>query len=704
METPRLIFIATGLTCGLLFAWYKSVKAFPEHGKKFNAKRVIQILGVVPFWYWWIFLIFAAPWHILTGGLVVSDVEREHLSPIVLIAYYAVKFTRKFGSWAVEKVGELRERPLTIAEKLSVGGVVAFATGVALVSIPGGYFGGMGIFFFLVMIYCFNSAARSTGGNEPLKNTDDRAGIFQKLELLAPWGSGRDVQCSIAKRQGVFIGYADFTAFLDEKKKKIKNAKPCSPDIPLMYRGEGHILTIGRPGSGKNATVQTPALLHYKGSALVIDVKGQLCCITARRRMEMGQEVFAINPFDELGIPTATYNPLTHLNPESYSFATDCGLIAEGIIGVKKADFWEMSAVGLVTLLIMWVKLYEEEKNLLRVRQLLFLPKEKTDPADSSAKIHPRREQLEMMLNCDDEIISEGVTRFMTERGEVEDVFSTAQTEFAIFRDKGIARILEGGSSDISFVDLKRKKQTVYLIIPFTHLSHHGKFLRLLVLCALGELMREKTIPEDRVLFMLDEFRQLGKMPTIIEGANIVRDSRITLWPVLQSWPQLTGLYGREEAEMFYSTAGVTQVFATNDTETERYFSARSGLDKARKVNYSDTTNSGSEGKASSSSTENISYVDEPRFSPGFMRQMGNHAQILFGPAEKATAGWRYPYWELKDMFYTDGAPLFDQDFYHMKPEEQAEFERKARAGEWVIRPKILNAPQPSYTFAGMNT
>ncbi len=38
------------------------------------------------------------------------------------------------------------------------------------------------------------------------------------------------------------------------------------------------------------------------------------------------------------------------------------------------------------------------------------------------------------------------------------------------------------------------------MILPPDKLATHGKFLRLMIMAALGELMNERTIPEDRVL------------------------------------------------------------------------------------------------------------------------------------------------------------------------------------------------------------
>ena len=123
------------------------------------------------------------------------------------------------------------------------------------------------------------------------------------------------------------------------------------PVLPLHYNHDRHLVTFGPIGAGKNSTSQTPALLEDDASALVIDVKGQLCAITAKQRIKMGHEVAVLNPFDVLGIPTSAYNPLAHLDPKSLSFASDCDRIAEGLVDQRKHDHWEMSALDVVSLL-----------------------------------------------------------------------------------------------------------------------------------------------------------------------------------------------------------------------------------------------------------------------------------------------------------------------------------------------------------------
>src|SRR6056297_38554 len=75
------------------------------------------------------------------------------------------------------------------------------------------------------------------------------------------------------------------------------NAKP----EPIADAGVGHLMTIAPTGAGRGSSVIIPTLLSYPGPVIVIDPKGENYQVTARRRIEMGQQVYKLDPFDVTG-------------------------------------------------------------------------------------------------------------------------------------------------------------------------------------------------------------------------------------------------------------------------------------------------------------------------------------------------------------------------------------------------------------------
>jgi len=411
----------------------------------------------------------------------------------------------------------------------------------------------------------------------------------------------------------------------------------------------------------------------------VIDVKGQLCAITARRRVQMGHEVAVLNPFDVLGIPTSAYNPLAHLDPESLSFASDCDRIAEGLVDQRKADHWELSALDVVSLLIMYVRLFEPYPSLVRVRELLNLPEESEKDREGEIVKEGRVDFFKRVSRLDPyvspypslvRVLAEGTARYATGSREVQDSIQTAVVQTRFLRDRAIAEVLSG-EKEISFADLKRRKMTIFIIIPPELLHTHGKFLRLLVLSALGELIREPTQPAKRILFMLDEFAQLGSMALIENAASIVRDYKIRLWIILQNLPQLKNLY-KDNWESFLSAAGVVQVFTPNDLQTAKYFSERSG----QELRWRKSISSPGTGITSTNQTE--TWEPLMRFDQLFEMRDEKHYLLCAG-LPCAFMAWRFAYW---DGGYEG---LYDDDPYHMSTEDRAAFVTRARTGQWIV-------------------
>ncbi|HRE22330.1 MAG TPA: type IV secretory system conjugative DNA transfer family protein, partial [Rhabdaerophilum sp.] len=94
---------------------------------------------------------------------------------------------------------------------------------------------------------------------------------------------------------------------------------------PLHFNGDGHLLTYGRAGSGKGATVILPNLATLQGRSLVVtDPKGENERASAwHRKNRLGSKVIFINPWRVDGLPTVRINPLSRLNALSVDRVAD---------------------------------------------------------------------------------------------------------------------------------------------------------------------------------------------------------------------------------------------------------------------------------------------------------------------------------------------------------------------------------------------
>lgn len=103
----------------------------------------------------------------------------------------------------------------------------------------------------------------------------------------------------------------------------------------ISYKGERHLMTVAPTRSGKGTTQIIPNLLTYEGSMLVIDPKGENAIISAKRRKELGQEVYVVDPWgitDIEGVERASFNPLDWLNKWDNDITENSMILADALI------------------------------------------------------------------------------------------------------------------------------------------------------------------------------------------------------------------------------------------------------------------------------------------------------------------------------------------------------------------------------------
>jgi len=344
-----------------------------------------------------------------------------------------------------------------------------------------------------------------------------------------------------------------------------------------------HLLTIGPNDSGKGTRLLVPALLQMTGrSVVVIDPKGELAAITAQWRRTAG-EVVVLNPFGlHVGqypdLTSAGFNPLAFLDPAAPAFYDDAAGLAEALIRVEgdaQRHFPE-SARGLVTAAMMWErKVRGPQASLQQVRMMLT----EREEVREGRVVRGLRRTAEIMCDAAEQFPDAGgwqiaslASRFVHEfNNETSGIQSTVNTQTGWILSEPMASDLNRNGVD--FRALKQKPVTVYVILPAERLREHSVWLRLVITSALRSLYSPRGVP---VLFMLDEFAQLGHLGPIEDALGQARGYGVALWPVLQDWNQLRDLY-KDRAETFAGMSGAVFGFAPNDTSTAEWMSKRAG-------------------------------------------------------------------------------------------------------------------------------
>ncbi|MEM6900454.1 MAG: type IV secretory system conjugative DNA transfer family protein [Pseudomonadota bacterium] len=364
----------------------------------------------------------------------------------------------------------------------------------------------------------------------------------------------------------------------------------------LRYDGPAHLITLAPTRAGKGVGTVIPNLLAVERSVLVIDPKGENARIAGEARRRFGT-VHVLDPFGVSntgtvsGHPSACYNPLDRLTPDSLDLSEDAASLTEALVmdppGQVTEAHWNEEAKAILGGLIMFCVCHEdrERRSLATIREYLTLPPDRL------------KALLELMQDSDaaDGLIARAANRFLGKADrEAASVLSNAQRHTHFLDSPRIARCL--ARSDFAFSDLRHRITSVFLVLPPNRMDAYSRWLPLLVSQALQDIARDAEVSatpaaaltatsgahsasqrlSSPTLFLLDEFAALGRLEAVERAMGLMAGYGLQLWPILQDMSQLRDLYG-DRANTFIANAGVQQVFGVNDFETAKWLSQMIG-------------------------------------------------------------------------------------------------------------------------------
>ncbi|PKP67870.1 MAG: hypothetical protein CVT83_07705, partial [Alphaproteobacteria bacterium HGW-Alphaproteobacteria-5] len=318
----------------------------------------------------------------------------------------------------------------------------------------------------------------------------------------------------------------------------------------LRYDGPAHLITLAPTRAGKGVGTVIPNLLAADRSVLVIDPKGENARIAGEARRRFGT-VHVLDPFEVSGMPSAAYNPLDRLAPDSLDLGEDAASLTEALVmdppGQVTEAHWNEEAKAILGGLIMFCVCHEDcnRRTLATVREYLTLPPEKL------------RALLELMQDSDAAggLIARAANRFLGKADrEAASVLSNAQRHTHFLDSPRIAKVLS--RSDFHFSDLRHRITSVFLVLPPNRMDAYSRWLRLLVSQALQDIARDAEAsvrPQSGetdaqrgtqslrtpTLFLLDEFAALGRLEAVERAMGLMAGYGLQLWPILQDMSQL---------------------------------------------------------------------------------------------------------------------------------------------------------------------
>jgi type IV secretion system protein VirD4 len=308
------------------------------------------------------------------------------------------------------------------------------------------------------------------------------------------------------------------------------------PDgTPLTYSGDGSIVTIAPPGSGKTQCNVFPNLLTWNGPAVVLDISGDIYEHTGAWRSGNVGPVYKFSPLEPED--SHHYNPLTFVRADPDFLWEDARLLAEMMIvpALSSDPFWENEARTVLTAAIAYVcySNQPDQRPMHAVLDILFGGQAWSDMI------------LGLNLAVDVRVmVQHGTSLSAMNEKTLSSVLQTARSSLGAWTGERIARAT--AKSDWSPLDLRdASNPTIYIYIRPNEVEAYLSLLRVFIGQHIRMLTGGTVPPQGSppILFMLDELPRLRNMPPVDEALNIGRKYGLRLWMFAQSVGQLQNAY-----------------------------------------------------------------------------------------------------------------------------------------------------------------
>ena len=415
---------------------------------------------------------------------------------------------------------------------------------------------GFAITFMLWFEIVINSLKYLQSDNRRRRAESD---LYGRSKLL-----GRRFLRRLAKRRGILLGQWGAG----------RNAKL------IGWSLEGSAITVAPPRVGKGALIAlnllAPGDRGFQGSTVTIDPRGELWCIAARRRRELGRRALLIDPFGVVAehkkvkethlphVKSVFYNPLDFIRKESVA-VRDINVLLDALLTPPRPDahnsgrhFYE-SARAIVAGYMAWVRFQEpsEMRNLATLYAKLSMPPKERDAfARKVTSMEP---------------FAGGLTHIAVQRqtqvGDDEggSNFMTIANQLAFLNFPELLAHTQKSSFDPLI--LADGKTDLFVVAPEETIEHVKGWLRLWV--AIPNAVAGIKPLERDLLIVIDEMPRLGYLKPVMDGYTMAAGKGVHFWCFAQSISALDSTWGKEHRKTLLHLAELVQILGFPRTDAE---------------------------------------------------------------------------------------------------------------------------------------
>ncbi len=332
-------------------------------------------------------------------------------------------------------------------------------------------------------------------------------------------------------------------------------------------REMGHVLVCGPNRSGKSLHLITNLML-WRGSAIALDIKGELYRLTAEKRKRLGNGVRVLDPSGR----GDRYDPFAELSYSPEAMMRAARLVMEADKG-RETIFAERAASA-VYAAALGAKL-EGVPTLLYLRELTA-----EGPRGFVSRLGVlddpgiRRALVDFLGATPEEM---GPRDFREDRF-LASTWSTMVPRLAPLLSEGVLKMT--GGSDFRAADLVERPTSLYLRFAESELGSTQKVFQLVLLSLISGLIRRGDLNPDEggvpMLLALDEAGRTP-IPRLDDLVSTISGRGMSSLIYVQNLGQLDSAYGRDKAQTIRGNCHTQLFYRPTDYDTAAFISRMTG-------------------------------------------------------------------------------------------------------------------------------